>query len=162
MAILKWCCHGVRYSPLYKTLTRPYCTNHCTKLVFVSLSNDIFMNLAFEDWLYENGDFSNKSILLMWKNKPTVVIGRHQNPYLECNVWKVASSNNVSLARRKSGGGTVYHDEGNLNCSFMKNRSLYNRYNNLDLVVKALTSRWYVDLHINTREDILLDGFYKV
>ncbi|XP_071142639.1 lipoyl amidotransferase LIPT1, mitochondrial-like [Mytilus edulis] len=130
-------------------------------LVFVSLSNDIFMNLAFEDWLYENENVKAKSILLMWKNKPTVVIGRHQNPYLECDVWKIAKKN-LSLARRKSGGGAVYHDEGNINCSFIKDRSLYNRYSNLDLVVKALSSHWNVDLSINTREDILLDGFYKV
>ncbi|XP_063406908.1 lipoyl amidotransferase LIPT1, mitochondrial-like [Mytilus trossulus] len=130
-------------------------------IVFVSLSNDIFMNLAFEDWLYENENVKDKSILLMWKNKPTVVIGRHQNPYLECDVWKMAK-NNLSLARRKSGGGAVYHDEGNINCSFIKDRSLYNRYSNLDLVVKALSSNWNVDLSINTREDILLDGFYKV
>lgn len=136
-------------------------TTKSSDLVFVSLSNDIFMNLAFEDWLYENKNVKAKSILLLWKNKPTVVIGRHQNPYLECDVWKIAK-NNLSLARRKSGGGAVYHDEGNINCSFIKDRSLYNRYSNLDLVVKALSSRWNVDLSINTREDILLDGFYKV
>ncbi|CAC5386044.1 LIPT1 [Mytilus coruscus] len=140
---------------------RKHYTTKSGDLVFVSLSNDIFMNLAFEDWLYENENLKTKSILLMWKNNPTVVIGRHQNPYLECDVWKIAK-NNLSLARRKSGGGAVYHDEGNLNCSFIKDRSLYNRYRNLDLVVEALSSRWNIDLSINTREDILLDGFYKV
>lgn len=140
---------------------RKHYTTKSGDLVFVSLSNDIFMNLAFEDWLYENENLKTKSILLMWKSNPTVVIGRHQNPYLECDVWKIAK-NNLSLARRKSGGGAVYHDEGNLNCSFIKDRSLYNRYRNLDLVVEALSSHWNIDLSINTREDILLDGFYKV
>ncbi|CAG2246464.1 LIPT1 [Mytilus edulis] len=96
--------------------------------------------ITFEDWLYENENVKAKSILLMWKNKPTVVIGRHQNPYLECDVWKIAK-NNFSLARRKSGE---------------------EQFSNLDLVVKALSSHWNVDLSINTREDILLDGFYKV
>ncbi|XP_052086123.1 lipoyltransferase 1, mitochondrial-like [Mytilus californianus] len=143
------------------TCLRKHYTTKSGDLVFVSLSNDIFMNLAFEDWLYENENLKTKSILLMWKNNPAVVIGCHQNPYLECDVWKIAE-NNLSLARRKSGGGAVYHDKGNINCSFIKDRSLYNRYKNLDLVVKALSSRWNIDLSINTREDILLDGFYKV
>jgi lipoate-protein ligase A len=56
----------------------------------------------------------------------------------------------------------VYHDEGNLNCSFLKDKSLYKRHSNLDLVVRAIKANWDVDLDINTREDILLDGFYKV
>lgn len=151
-------CRTVSKHRIYKRCYVTEATNH---LVFVSHSDDIFINLAFEDWLYENEDLTNKSILLMWKNKPTVVIGRHQNPYLECNVWKLFNDN-VNLARRKSGGGAVYHDEGNLNCSFLKDRSFYKRHSNLDLVVRAIKANWDIDLDINTREDILLDGFYKV
>lgn len=143
------------------TFKRWYVTKATNHVVLVSQSDDIYMNLAFEDWLYEHEDLTSKSILLMWKNKPTVVIGRHQNAFLECDVWKLAYDK-VSLARRRSGGGAVYHDEGNLNCSFIKDKSLYNRYNNLDLVLKAIKMNWDVDLSINAREDMLLDGFYKV
>lgn len=145
---------------------RPF---HCTRqfslnsdTVFVSQSQDIYLNLAFEDWLYKNVDFSTYSVLLMWKNKPAVVIGRHQNPFMESDVWKI-TEDSVDLARRNSGGGAVYHDEGNLNISFMKHRKRYNRHSNLELVIQAVQSRWEnVDLTINTREDILLNGFYKV
>ena len=129
--------------------------------VYVSTSDNIYTNLALEEWLYENEDFNQKSILLMWQNKPAVVIGRHQNPWLECNVPKLRE-HGIDLARRISGGGCVYHDLGNLNCSFLKTKKQYNRRQNLDLVVEAVTSRWGVDLQVNTREDIVLDGLYKV
>lgn len=50
------------------------------KSVFVSQSHDIFTNLALEDWLYRNFDFSKHHVLMLWSNDPCVVIGRHQNP----------------------------------------------------------------------------------
>jgi len=48
--------------------------------VFISQSNDVFTNLALEDWLYRHHDFAHKHLLLLWRNDPCVVIGRHQNP----------------------------------------------------------------------------------
>ena len=81
------------------------------KVVYVSSSKNIFENLALEEWLYENMDMTDTDYLLLWRNGPAVVIGRHQNPWLECNVQEVANCG-ASLARRNSGGGTVYHDEG--------------------------------------------------
>uniref|UniRef100_G3MF24 BPL/LPL catalytic domain-containing protein n=1 Tax=Amblyomma maculatum TaxID=34609 RepID=G3MF24_AMBMU len=79
--------------------------------VLVSSSRCIYRNLALEQWLYENATFSPGSpgILLMWWNGPAVVIGRHQNPWVECSLNAVAKFG-VTLARRNSGGGTVYHD----------------------------------------------------
>lgn len=50
------------------------------KSVFISQSHDIFTNLALEDWLYRNADFSTHHILMLWSNDPCVVVGRHQNP----------------------------------------------------------------------------------
>ncbi|KAK3576921.1 hypothetical protein CHS0354_017599 [Potamilus streckersoni] len=130
-------------------------------VVLVSKSTDIFENLALEDWLYEKADLEKDSILLMWRNTPSIVIGLHQNPWIECNVPE-AEKQMVPVVRRKSGGGTVYHDEGNLNVSFLKHRKLYNRVKNLELVVAAISSRWNVDLSINQRDDIILDGLYKI
>ena len=129
--------------------------------VLVSSSQDIYENLAFEDWLYENADLEHESILLLWRNNPAIVIGRHQNPWLECNIPECIKQK-VNIVRRKSGGGTVYHDTGNLNCSFIKRRELYNRKQNLELVISALKTRWNINLSLNKREDIVLDEKYKV
>ena len=52
----------------------------------ISQSTDIFENLAFEDWIYSNLTFEYSGLLLFWRNNKCVVIGRHQNPWAECNV----------------------------------------------------------------------------
>lgn len=50
------------------------------KSVFISQSHDVFTNLALEDWLYRNFDFTTHHVLMLWSNDPCVVVGRHQNP----------------------------------------------------------------------------------
>lgn len=74
-----------------------------TKSVFISQSNDIFTNLALEDWIYKNNDFDKHHILLLWRNNPCVVIGRHQNPWLEANL-EYLEEKGIDIARRNSGG----------------------------------------------------------
>ena len=67
--------------------------------VFISQSTDVFTNLALEDWLYRHHDFEHKRLLLLWRNDPCVVIGRHQNPWTEADVPHLRSSY-TDLARR--------------------------------------------------------------
>ncbi|XP_023236920.1 lipoyltransferase 1, mitochondrial-like [Centruroides sculpturatus] len=130
--------------------------------VIFSKSRDIYRNLSFEDWIYSKIDFKNKhpGLLLMWWNRPAVIIGRHQNPWVECDL-KVLEENNIMLVRRNSGGGTVYHDLGNLNCSFLTSRSKYKRRTNLEIMCKAL-QKWNFDVSISEREDIVIQGEYKI
>lgn len=130
------------------------------KSVFISQSNDIFTNLALEDWLYRNFDFKNHHILLLWQNSPAVVIGRHQNPWLEANT-AILPEHGIEIARRNSGGGTVYHDHGNLNLTFFTPRENYSRKNNLQLISRALLREWGLKTEISPREDIV-SGNYKV
>lgn len=128
------------------------------KSVFISQSNDIFTNLALEDWLYKNFDFSNHHVLMLWRNNPCIVIGRHQNPWLEANVANLASitEKGVQLARRNSGGGTVYHDQGNLNLTFFTAKDQYNRKQNLELVTRGIFRKYGVKVDISPREDLLI------
>lgn len=125
------------------------------KSVFISQSHDIFTNLALEDWLYKNFDFANHHVLLLWANDPCVVIGRHQNPFTEANVSKLMDRG-ITLARRNSGGGAVYHDRGNLNCTFFTPRERYNRKYNLNIVTRALFREWAIKTEINDRDDIVI------
>ncbi|XP_054712528.1 lipoyltransferase 1, mitochondrial-like [Uloborus diversus] len=131
--------------------------------IIISKSRDIYENLAFEDWLYTKCDLTKRDIfiLLMWYNGPAVVLGRHQNPWLECSL-DFCEASGISIARRNSGGGTVYHDYGNLNCSFFTPRSKYDRKNNLQIICDAIRDHWLLDLHISQRDDILLNEDYKI
>ncbi len=129
--------------------------------VFISQSNDVFTNLALEDWIYRNLDFKTKHLLLLWRNDPCVVIGRHQNPWTEANV-PFLRENGVSLARRNSGGGTVYHDQGNINCTFFSTKADYKRRRNLDIVCAAIRRLTSLDVGINDREDIVLNQTHKI
>lgn len=131
--------------------------------IIISESRDIYENLALEDWMFSNLDFSSRNLflLLMWYNSPCIVIGRHQNPWIECSL-DFCLANGVSIARRNSGGGTVYHDNGNLNCSFMTPERKYNRKSNLQIICDAIHRKWALNLTITDRYDILLNGKYKV
>ncbi|VDM28190.1 unnamed protein product [Toxocara canis] len=82
--------------------------------IFYSLSKSIFENLAFEEWLFRNHCIDRfGDAILFWSNKPTVVIGRHQNPWLELDIAFV-KQRRIDIVRRHSGGGAVYHDLGQL------------------------------------------------
>lgn len=127
------------------------------KSVFISQSHDIFTNLALEDWIYKNFDFTNHHVLMLWANDPCVVIGRHQNPFTETNVSKLVESG-ITLARRNSGGGAVYHDRGNLNLTFFTPRDRYNRKYNLNIITRALFREWNIKADLNDRDDIVIAG----
>lgn len=76
----------------------------------LSGSDDIWFNLALEQYLIMT---SKTDQLFLWSNSPSVIVGRNQDVYSECNLSEI-QKDSVKLARRKSGGGTVYHDKGNL------------------------------------------------
>ena len=58
-----------------------------------------------------------------------------------------------------SGGGTVYHDLGNMNCTFFTRKSAYDRRRNLDVVCKAIQSMSQaINVRINDRDDIVVNS----
>ncbi|XP_017290068.1 lipoyltransferase 1, mitochondrial [Kryptolebias marmoratus] len=131
-------------------------------LVLQSQSTDVYQNLALEDWIDAHVDLQQRSILLLWRNGPAVVIGRHQNPWTECSLSAMRRLG-IPLARRRSGGGTVYHDLGNLNMTFFASRKAYDRQRNLKVVTEALRRlRPELDVRATDRFDILLNGRYKI
>lgn len=140
-------------------VTRRFYSAVIEKTVMISRSKDVFENLALEHWYYRHADFTNKPMLLLWINSDCVVIGRHQNPWVEVNSDQGVD---VRVARRNSGGGAVFHDSGNLNMTFFTHRDFYNRKKNLELIVETLQSEWNVATEINKREDIVIDNSYKV
>jgi len=57
---------------------------------------------------------------MLYFNEPAIIVGKHQNTFAEINYWFV-KENNIKVVRRLSGGGTVFHDPGNLNFCFIRN-----------------------------------------
>ena len=78
-------------------------------------SHDPYLNLAVEEYLFRNSD---DDIFMLWQNDKTVVIGKNQNVYAEINE-DFLKEEGITVARRITGGGAVYHDLGNLNYTFI-------------------------------------------
>ncbi|VDM54126.1 unnamed protein product [Angiostrongylus costaricensis] len=129
--------------------------------VYISLSTCIFKNLAFEEYLLRNHVWEDGSeVMLLWSNSPAVVVGRHQNPWLEANIPYLRECG-ITLARRHSGGGAVYHDQGNLNISLLTTSESHCRRTNLSFISKALNSRFSVNVVPNKRGDIEMHPGYR-
>lgn len=99
------------------------------KIILKPEITDSAMNLAMEEWAVRYLD-PTYSYLFLYFNRPVVVLGRHQNVLQEVNVcacWQQG----VPILRRISGGGTVVHDQGNLNIAFITEHTLRNFNHNI-------------------------------
>lgn len=124
--------------------------------IVVSEERDPYYNLALEEDLLR-GVRPDEVILYLWQNEKTVVIGRNQNPYLECDVSQLTASG-VHLARRISGGGAVYHDLGNLNFTFIYHESRKNLDKQLNVIKKAVEALGGVTVELSGRNDLTIQG----
>lgn len=82
------------------------------------INNDIrdpYFNLAAEEYFLST---LNGSAVMLWRNAPSVIIGRNQNAYAEVNDAYVRD-HGIAVVRRLTGGGAVFHDPGNVNYSFI-------------------------------------------
>lgn len=112
-------------------------------------------NLALESALMDAAK-DGELIVYLWRNDNTVVIGRHQNAYLDVNVKKLVDAGGF-LARRPTGGGAVFHDKGNLNFSFITSLSDYDVNENNDIIIRAV-KKLGLFAEVNGRNDIVIDG----
>lgn len=113
-----------------------------------------WINLALEEHFLA-GQSEHSATLFLWQNKDTVVIGRNQNPWTECNL-ALMEEDNIRLARRISGGGAVFHDNGNLNFSFILSRDIYDVTRQCKVIISALKSLG-LDAQISGRNDMTID-----
>ena len=79
----------------------------------INSSTDPFFNMAFDEYCLEQYP-SNAPFFYLWRNSPAVIIGLNQNAYSEVNL-DYLEKNGITLARRMTGGGAVYHDLQNMN-----------------------------------------------
>lgn len=135
--------------------------------VYISRSNDPLLNLSVEHRLLQLSP-PESTILLLYVNSPCVVFGRNQNPWMELNLPRLAQIANrpkdigwddsaVRLVRRRSGGGTVFHDLGNVNFSVICPPQAFDRDKHAEMVVRALKSLGRPTTSVNKRHDIVID-----
>lgn len=119
---------------------------------------DPSVNLALEEYVLQNFG-EEDTYLLFYVNAPSIIIGRNQNSVEEINTEYV-DENGIQVIRRLSGGGAVYHDEGNLNFSFITKddgESFHNFAKFTQPVVEAL-NHIGVPAELIGRNDLLVEG----
>lgn len=126
-------------------------------MLCINLKNtNPFFCLATEEYLLKN--FTD-DIFMLWQSDKTVVVGKHQNAMAEIN-YPFVRENNITVARRISGGGTVYHDSGNVNFAFIKNvkspaEISFKQFT--EPVVEAL-AKLGIEATTSGRNDLLIEG----
>lgn len=143
---------------------------------YISKSRDPYINLSIEHYLLQKSA-PDSAILFLYVNRPSVIIGRNQNPWLEVNLGllkdeQIGSTKgglindaqnesvgigNVDLVRRRSGGGTVFHDQGNVNWTVISPSASFTRDKHAEMVVRALRNLDVLRSRVNERHDIVLD-----
>ena len=123
--------------------------------MFFSDSYNPWYNLAVEELLLDTVK-ENQYILYLWQNQNTIVIGKNQNPWNECRSVLLEKEGGY-LARRLSGGGTVYHDLGNLNFTFLMNRENYNLEKQVSVILGAVKSLG-IPAEMTGRNDLTVEG----
>ena len=124
-------------------------------LWYVSPSRDGWENLAMDEWFLDHME-PEDMMLHFYVNQNAVIIGKNQNPWKECDLSRM-EADGVQLVRRITGGGAVYHDEGNLNFSFITGKDRYDVKKQLELILNAVRS-FGIDCDFSGRNDLLAEG----
>lgn len=114
-----------------------------------------YENLAIESVLMKTCP-EDTLIFYLWQNAHTVVIGKHQHASSEVFMTK-ALEDQVTIARRSSGGGAVYHDLGNLNFTFIAHDPLFSIPKQMEMIASALNELG-IPAIVNGRNDIEVEG----
>ncbi|PNS19537.1 hypothetical protein CAC42_7381 [Sphaceloma murrayae] len=160
------CRRGIRrLTTLSHDLSRPVQS-------YLSTSPDPYLNLSIEHHLLQKTSLSS-TVLFLYTNRPCVVIGRNQNPWTEVDLRLLrtfrsspplgdttderTAQHGLDLVRRRSGGGTVFHDFGNVNWSVICPASDFTRDKHAEMVVRALRRLGVARCRVNERHDVVLD-----
>ena len=115
-------------------------------------------NLAAEEYLLT---YKTDSVFRLWRNAPSIIVGRHQNTWAEVNVPYVEQFH-IPVIRRLSGGGAVFHDLGNINYSFMEPKphgeESSGTFKRCTQPILSALNHIGVKAYLSGRNDLLIDG----
>ena len=123
---------------------------------FINTAHDPAYNLALEELLASEYD---REFLMLWRNGPSVIVGRNQNTLAEIDADAVRELG-VKVVRRTTGGGAVYHDLGNFNYTIARFGRLTQQESFADsarVVVAALRTLG-IPAEFSGRNDIIVAG----
>lgn len=124
--------------------------------ILLSSSQNPYFNIACEEFLIKQ---LNTEIIFLYQNTPSVIVGKHQNAFSELN-QPFVKKHGIQIVRRLSGGGSVYHDKGNLNFSHIKNVSGDHKVDFagfLSPVVNALHNK-EINVVMGPRNNLMING----
>lgn len=125
-------------------------------LIIKRRNTDPYFNLATEEYVLK---YFEEDTFMLWRNAPSVIVGKHQNTLSEINIDYV-KQNNIPVVRRLSGGGAVFHDLGNLNFTFIQTGSQgslidFRKYTGPILEV---LQKMGIDARFEGRNDLTIEG----
>ncbi|TVQ88911.1 MAG: lipoate--protein ligase [Bacteroidetes bacterium] len=126
-------------------------------MLFVKNSSlDPWFNIAAEEYLLKQFE---QEIIMIWRSESSIIVGKHQNTLAEINAEYVIK-HEIPVVRRLSGGGTVFHDPGNINFTFIKSIDKDNLVNfrmHTEPVIAFLQSLG-VDAQFEGKNDLRVNG----
>ena len=119
-------------------------------------NTDPYFNLATEEYVLKEIDDDS---FMLWRNAPSIIVGKHQNTLAEINLDYV-KQNNIKVVRRLSGGGAVFHDLGNLNFTFTmksEDENMINFRKYTEPILEVLQNMG-IDARFVGRNDLTIEG----
>ena len=140
-------------------------------MIYVNLNDakerELSFYLAMEEYVARN--MKERDCFFMWQVEPTVIFGRNQLIENEVNV-SFCKQNGIKMFRRKSGGGCVFADKGNIMFSYITKEDNvgFTFYKYINMIL-AMLEKLNVKATTSGRNDILIDGrkvsgnaFYRI
>lgn len=124
--------------------------------LFKSLSDSPIVNSTFENYFLTS--YPGRDVLLFYINRPAVIVGRNQSIEAEVNLL-YCKTHGIEVVKRISGGGAVYHDEGNINYAFIVQKNSIPALDRdfLSPIIEAL-KYLHIQATVGTRKELLVNG----
>ena len=123
-------------------------------LIYNEKTNPYF-NLAMEEYFLKN---ATEDIFLLWRNESAIIVGKNQNTLSEIN-YDYVKSNNITVVRRQSGGGAVFHDLGNICFTFISsNNNTFSDFKRFTIPIIEALKGLGINAEFSGRNDLLIDG----